>query len=54
MFVVLGLADDVLLRPRKFQIEKDESGKYNNRDSLKIKTSGNQWFRKNNGGGKIS
>ena len=45
--------DDVLLRPRKFQIEKDESGKYNNRDSLKIKTTGYQWFRKNNGGGKI-
>ena len=36
-----------------FLVEKDEDGKYRYPDSLKLKTIGYQWFRKNNGGGKI-
>ena len=36
-----------------FLVEKGEDGKYPYPDSLKLKTTGYQWFRKNNGGGKI-
>ena len=36
-----------------FYVEKDGDGKYRYPDSLKLKTMGYQWFRKNNGGGKI-
>ena len=46
-------SDDLLFKPRKFLIEKDDNGKYRYRDSLKTKTTGYQWFRKNNSGGKI-
>ena len=36
-----------------FLVEKGGDGKYPYPDSLKLKTTGYQWFRKNNGGGKI-
>ena len=42
-----------MFKPRLFLVEKDEDGKYRYPDSLKLKTMGYQWFRKNNGGGKI-
>ena len=43
----------MLFKPRKFLIEKDDNGRYRFKDSLKMKTTGYQWFRKNNSGGKI-
>ena len=48
-------SDDILYKPRRYAIEKDESGKYNFSDSLSLKTKGYQWCVKNScgEGGKV-
>ena len=40
-------SDEVLFKPRSYVIEKDDNGKYNLPDSLKLKTKGYQWFMQN-------
>ena len=40
-------SDEVLYKPHSYVIDKDESGKYNFPDSLKLKTKGYQWFVQN-------
>ena len=44
-----------MYKPRSYVVDKDENGKYNFPDSLKLKTKGYQWYIANTSGtsGKI-